>query len=240
MNSYVQLINQVIGYIEDNISEPLALQNISKKFYLSEFHFSRIFKIMLGCSLKQYIQGRKLTVIAEKLKTSNCTVTMAAMDYGYESPEVFSRAFKKQFGISPSFYRNGRMPINSITKASVVIRDIANVKGSFALKSSFLYLKDTDIYGVYTEVNENSTDFEYKLSSTGSNFALRYSKFITDEKLYSVVNCHGDENGKYTVFFGGTIPEKDSVKRLKLRNLPEGWYACFHYYGDMLKIRNNQ
>lgn len=238
MNSYVTLINEVIEYIENNINDPLPVQEIAKKFYLSEFHFSRIFKIMIGCSIKQYVQGRKLSLVAEKLKASDCTVTMAAMDYGYESPEVLSRAFKKQFGIAPIVYRKGLMPISMVEKANVVVRDITNLKGSFALKSSFLYLECSDIYGVYTEVNENNSDFEHKLNGAGSNFALRYSENLTEGKLYSVVNCHEDESGKYTVFFGGCVSDKVRGKRLKPRNIPEGWYACFHYYGDMLRIRN--
>ena len=238
MNSYVKLINEVIEYIENNINDPLSVQEIAKRFYLSEFHFSRIFKIMIGCSIKQYVQGRKLTLVAEKLKASDWTVTMAAMNYGYESPEVLSRAFKKLFGVAPNVYRKGLMPINTVEKANVVVRDITNTKGTFALKNSFLYLKSTDIYGVFIEVNENNSDFEYKLNSTGSSFALKYSEDLADGKFYSVVNCHEDESGKYTVFFGGDIPQKYTKKGLKPRNIPEGWYSCFYYYGDMLRIRN--
>ncbi len=238
MNSYVKLMNEVIEYIENNINHSLSVQEIAKKFYLSEFHFSRIFKIMIGCSIKQYVQGRKLTMIAEELKASECTVTMAAMNFGYESPEVLSRAFKKQFGIAPIAYRKGFMPINMVEKANVVVRDFTNTKGSFAIKNSFLYMKSTDIYGVFIEVNESKPDFEHKLNSTGSRFAVKYSEYLAEGKLYSVVNCHEDESGKYTVFFGGDISQKYNKKGLMPRNLPEGWYSCFNYYGDMLRIRN--
>ncbi len=231
-------MNQVIDHIEDNINKSLTLHEISKKFFLSEFHFSRIFKILTGYSMKQYIQGRKLSVVAEKLRTSDCTITMVAMDYGYKSPEVFSRAFRKQFGISPSLYRNSDVKIKLIEKTNIVIRDISNQKGSLALKNSFLYLKSSDFYGIYTEVNENKPDFEHILHFTGSNFIKRYSKSLTDNKLYSMVSCHGNESGKYTVFFGGNISKGDREKGLKCFHLSEGWYACFRYYGDMLKIRN--
>lgn len=238
MNSYIQLMNQVIEYIEENIKEPLSLQEISKKFFISEFHFSRIFKILVGSSLKHYIQGRKLTLVAQKLKTSSCTITMVAMDYGYKSPEVFSRAFKKQFGISPSAFRNSDSIVPMVAKANVVIRDILNHKGSFALKNSILYLEETEIYGVTTEVDENSSDFELVLDSTGREFIERYAACFSDDKLYSTVSCHGDDSGKYSVFFGGNIRKDDRDKRLRVYNIPKGWYACFYYYGDMLKIRN--
>ena len=153
-------MNQVIEYIEENINESLTVQAISKEFHMSEFHFSRIFKILAGYSIKQYIQGRKLTLVAEKLKNTDCTITMAAMDCGYQSSEVFSRAFRKQFGISPSTYRNGDVEINPVAKINVVIRDFSNIKGSLTLKNSFLYLENKDLYGIAVEVNENSSDFE--------------------------------------------------------------------------------
>ncbi len=238
MNSYIQLMSQIIEHIEENINESLTLLEISKKFYISEFHLSRIFKILTGYSMKQYIQGRKLTLVAEKLKNSECTITMAAMDSGYKSPEVFSRAFQKQFGIYPSVYRKSDMEINMVAKVDIVIRDMSNLKGSLTLRNSFLHLESTELYGIYTEVNENSSDFEQILYSTGSKFIQRYSKSLKEDKFYSMVSCHGNDIGKYTVFIGGNISEEDRDKRLKVYKLPEGWYACFHYYGEMLDIRN--
>lgn len=68
MNLYVRTINNVIEHIEQNISENLTLQSLSQHFYLSEFHFSRLFKMITGTSLKQYILGRKLALAAEKLR----------------------------------------------------------------------------------------------------------------------------------------------------------------------------
>ncbi len=51
------------------------------------------------------------------------------------------------------------------------------------------------------------------------------------------MSCHGNESGKYSVFFGGAISEEDRDKRLVVYKHLEGWYACFHYYGEMLEIR---
>lgn len=237
MNSYIQLINKVIDYIEGNISEPLTLQELSNHFFLSEFHFSRMFKIMTGSSLKQYILGRKLTLAAESLGAPDYSVTRAAMDFGFEYPEAFSRTFKKQFGVSPSEYRNETIAIQKIPKAFVVERDIMNIKGAFTVKEVCLRLDRKELFGVYTEVNEFRPDFEEVLNTVGGSFVKEYSQHFSDGKLYSVVNCHGNENGEYTVFFGADISDEDRRKHLKPRTIPEGSYACFRYYGNMLDIR---
>ena len=67
VNSYVELINTTIDYIEENIGERLTLGDISRQFCVSEFHFNRMFKTVDGKTLKQYILGRKLTKAFERL-----------------------------------------------------------------------------------------------------------------------------------------------------------------------------
>ena len=55
MNSYIEMINQAIEYIEESIEREIELSNISKQFYLSEYHFERAFRAIVGTNLKKYI-----------------------------------------------------------------------------------------------------------------------------------------------------------------------------------------
>ena len=106
MNLYVSAIHETIEYIEYNIGESLQLADLSAHAGISDFHFNRIFKTVTGTTLKQYVLGRKLTNALEQLRSTNKSVTEIAMDVGFDYPEVFSRAFKKQFGLSPTNIRN--------------------------------------------------------------------------------------------------------------------------------------
>jgi AraC family transcriptional regulator len=238
MKAYILLLNSVIDYIEDNITEKISLMSISHQFHISEFHFSRLFKIVVGSNFKQYILARKLTKAAESLKNNHNTVTSVAFKYGFEYTEVFSRAFKKQFGISPSEYKKDNIKIHKIPKAFIVERNVTNVKGTLAIKSELRYLEAETLFGNYLEVNESSSDFEYQLNLKGTEFYQEYSEHFINHKLYSVVNCHEDESGDYTVFFGGLFPAEFDTAKLQTRFLPDGWYACFHYYANMLDIRS--
>lgn len=239
MNLYVRTINDVIEHIEENIFEHLTLQSVSQQFHLSEFHFSRLFKMITGTSVKKYILGRKLALAADKLKDPQNTITNIAYDLGFAYPEVFSRDFKKWFGVTPAVYRNGHHDITPMPKAFVIDRDIMNFKGVLALKETYTYLDEQNFYGIFLEVDENSGDFHYMLQSTGESFLTdsRYVGCLKGHYFYTVVNCYGDDSGRYSVFYGGELANSDKDCNLKIRNIPAGWYACFVYQGEMLDMR---
>lgn len=245
MNLYVHIINDVVNYIEENISEQMTLQNISRQFCLSEYHFSRLFKVIIGTSLKQYVLGRKLTLALGRLKTSHDLVIDIAYEFGFDYPEVFSRAFKKQFGVSPANFRTGNFDAaaseNSLVKKALVVeRDIANYQGVLTLKENCIYLDELYLEGVYVEVDENANNFEYLLKSTGDDFlcASQNMEHLEHNRFYSIINCHGDDSGKYTAFFGKEAIAKDGENLLAARHVPGGWYACFTYHGEILDIRS--
>jgi AraC family transcriptional regulator len=106
MNLYVSVISDTIEYIESSMSHKLTLADLSARVRISDFHFNRIFKTVTGMTLKQYILGRKLAKAAEQLKSTRRSVIDIALGLGFEYPEVFSRAFKNQLGVSPAAFRS--------------------------------------------------------------------------------------------------------------------------------------
>jgi len=235
MNLYVKTINEVVDHIEQSLHEPLTLQSVSQQFFLSEFHFSRLFKMITGISVKQYILGRKLAAAAEKLKNPRNSVTDVALDLGFEYPEVFSRTFKKWFGVAPAFYRNSSSGVVPMSRVCVVERDIVNFQGGLSLKENYIHLDQKDLRGIFIEANESDADFCEQLRTAGEGFLTdpQLISLIKDDYFYTVVNCHGDDSGLYTVFYGGEYASSNNNCNLSTRNIPAGWYACFSYHGDM-------
>ncbi|WP_105619024.1 AraC family transcriptional regulator [Vallitalea okinawensis] len=239
MNLYISIIHDTIEYIEENIHERLSLEDISRRFCVSEFHFNRMFKTVVGKTLKQYILGRKLTLAFHRLNGSSESVINIAYDFGFEYPEVFSRAFKKQFGFPPSKSSDSGMNINLVKKANVVERDIINYKGVLTLKGTCEYLKSFNLEGIYLEVDVNSANFE-ELSKSKCTAFLKESKeacWLEHKTFYTLVSCHGDEEGKYTIFYGKKLLIRSNESLFKPHLIPEGWYAKFVYHGDMFSIR---
>lgn len=239
MNFYVELINETINYIEDNITERLELHDISERFNISHFHFNRMFKTVTGTTLKQYILGRKLTYALEKLKLTRASVIDIAFETGFEYPETFSRAFKKQFGVSPAVCRSEGLTISGVKKACIIERDIANYQGQLAVKANCVYLESIDLRGEFAEVDINSDEFCEILRASSNSFLYnsRAQNFLLQDRLFTVVNCHGNDDGKYTVFNGKQALDNKIDSVFKQRIVPEGWYAKFIYHGDMFDIR---
>jgi len=239
MNFYVNLINETIKYIENNLHEKISLEDIAAHFCVSKYHFNRMFKTVSGSTLKQYILGRKLTEALKRITEENVSVIDAAYDFGFEYPEVFSRAFKKQFGVSPLACKNEKAHNNLVIRANIIERDIVNYKGNLTLRGTCNYLKELSLEGVFVEVNENSDEFEPLLRSSGENFLAQSQKVrgFKADNFYTVVNCRNEDNGEYTVFYGMEREVVSKENYFQKRIVPEGWYASFIYIGDMFNIR---
>ncbi len=241
MNVYINLINNTIEYIEENIHDNLSLDGISGYFCVSAFHFNRVFRTVTGRTLKQYILGRKLSKAIEYLRTTSQPVIEIAYDLGFAYPEVFSRAFKKQFGISPNRFRHDRPDLETVQKAHIVQRDIVNYKGTMTLNGTSVYLSGIRLFGVETEVDIKRPEFRQRMQSISDSFMLQAQNtgWLNKDQLYIAVHCHGEDNGGYAVFYGMVADVPGSTEVFQSCLVPEGRYERFLYYGDMFDIRES-
>ncbi|MDF2615183.1 MAG: DNA-binding protein AraC-type [Clostridia bacterium] len=239
MNIYVNLINEAVDYIEENIHERMSLEDIAKQLCVSKFHFNRMFKTVSGMTLKQYVLGRKLTKALCYLIETGDPVIDAAYRFGFEYPEVFSRAFKKHFGVSPSACQDEKIHVHSVEKINIIDRDIINYKGTLALNGTDTYVTRLQLEGTYIEAYVKSEQFKSLMQSAGEAFLAAAQKvsWLDHTKLYAVVSCHEEDNGEYTVFYGMQGIDISQETNFEKRDVPEGWYAKFVYHGDMFDIR---
>lgn len=108
--NWIQGVQRAIDYVEANITEELDFEEVAKQAYSSSFHFQRVFSILCGFSLGDYIRMRRLSLAGEELSKGNAKIIEIAMKYGYDTPESFSRAFTRFHGIAPSeAKRNGNV-----------------------------------------------------------------------------------------------------------------------------------
>jgi len=103
------IFTKVALVLEDIESEPSIAKDLGYYGQLakcSPFHLHRIFKTLTGHSLLAYQRSRVLFYAAGDLRLTQRNILDIALDYGYQSHEAFSRAFSRNFGISPSVWRD--------------------------------------------------------------------------------------------------------------------------------------
>lgn len=101
-NPYVA---EALCYISDHFAEPMLVGKAASHLGISRNYFFLLFKQSMGCSPLDYIIRFRLERAAELLKQTEYSVDVIAASCGYQEPAVFSRAFKKKYGKSPSQYR---------------------------------------------------------------------------------------------------------------------------------------
>ena len=122
-NDYIQRINKVVAYINNHLDETLDLKTLANEAALSDFHFHRIFKALKGEAIGGYITRLRLEATARLLRYTALTIEEIAFNIGYETPASLSKAFKKQYGISPSEYRTNKDTY--IMKKEIINPDLA-------------------------------------------------------------------------------------------------------------------
>ena len=99
------LIDKAIGFIQKNPKDNLSLQSIADNAGFSLTYFDAIFRQHTGYSPVEYSRIYKLTRSALELRRTQKSVLDIALDFGYASPESFTRAFKNFYSMTPSEYR---------------------------------------------------------------------------------------------------------------------------------------
>lgn len=105
-NGYEARFARLFDYIDQNLDGDLSLDRLSAVACLSKFHFHRLFTAHFDLSVGKYIQLARLKRASFRLAFSPADkIIDIAMDAGFETPESFSRAFRKAFGQTPSDFR---------------------------------------------------------------------------------------------------------------------------------------
>ncbi|WP_404457377.1 GyrI-like domain-containing protein [Oceanobacillus kapialis] len=111
-----------LAYMEEQLDAELNVEDIAKVACMSKFHYQRMFTMLTGFTVAEYIRKRRLTLAAQELLHANTKIIDVALKYGYETPESFSKAFRKVHGISPSTVRKHGQPLKAFPKLSFQIQ----------------------------------------------------------------------------------------------------------------------
>src|SRR5688500_6730031 len=102
---YNERLNQVRQYIREHNNEPLSRGALAAAAGFSIPHFHRIFTIHTGENISNYVRRVRLERAGRKLRMGAVDISEVALAAGYDTHAAFGKAFKQQYGLSPSEFR---------------------------------------------------------------------------------------------------------------------------------------
>ncbi|WP_042460179.1 AraC family transcriptional regulator [Neobacillus dielmonensis] len=146
---WVDSLQRAIDYMEEHLLKPLLIEDIAKQANVSGFHFQRMFSILTDVSVGEYIRHRRLTLAAQELSNTNSKVIDVALKYGYETPEAFTKAFRRQHGIAPSQVRSFGGMLKSYNCLVIQV----NLKGAEPMNYKVMERDSFQVVGIKRELS---------------------------------------------------------------------------------------
>jgi AraC-like DNA-binding protein len=107
----IKAVERMQDHIEAHLREEITMLALARSARYSPWHAARLFKELTGKSPFEYIRSRRLSEAAANLRGSQRRVLDVALDFVFDSHEGFTRAFARQFGVSPNRFRKSKTSV---------------------------------------------------------------------------------------------------------------------------------
>jgi AraC family transcriptional regulator len=229
-NAYLESINKAIAFIENNITTPIQLKDVAMEANLSQYHFHRVFKLLTGDTVKEFLTRLRLEKAALKLKHTTDEIGAIALDSGYQNHENFIRGFKDYFGLTPTDYRSSIMILPRQKQAEYEGKDIdlssLHVSGPVIKTIPDLNLAYIRHTGSYEKVGAS---FQKLMLWAASHLVLKL-KPVT----IGIVHDNPDLTAEHQIRFDACVVVSKSIQpkgEVGYKQIEGGKFAVFTYKG---------
>lgn len=108
----IEAVTRMQEYIAEHLREPITQFQLSRAGGYSEYYAAKVFRELTGKTPFEYIRLLRLAEASKELSQDGCRVIDVALDYVFDSHEGFTRAFAKEFGITPKKFSKHPKPLN--------------------------------------------------------------------------------------------------------------------------------
>lgn len=230
---WVESLQTAIDYMEDHLLDDLQVENIAQQANFSVFHFQRTFAILTDISVGEYVRRRRLTLAGFELTRSSTKIIDLAYKYGYDTPEAFSKAFRRQHGVTPSAARKYTGKLKSYNRLVVQV----SLKGAEPMQVKIVEHEGFQIVGVKREfslVNEENLvgipKMWDEINGEGTDEQLFKLNNGPVEGVVGVCVAKDSESIEYWI---GTAREGSAPNELSTLEIPTSKWAVFEVHGPM-------
>lgn len=216
-----ECISKAVSYIEDHITEELTIKDISKEAMVSPYYFQKGFAMLCGFTVGEYIKKRRLAIAGMELISTDRKIIDIALQYGYDSPDGFTRAFTRFHGATPASVRKGEAMIKSF--AALKIR--LSLEGGYTMDYKIVEKDQFTMIGV-------SKVFQYDEAET--EIPKMWREYYETGKNHKVCSAYGIsidermEGNEFEYLIGDNYnPSAEIPEGFVTRVIPESMWAVF-------------
>lgn len=240
--SDLRALSNTISFIEANLCECFDLEDLAGVHGYSRSHFSRLFHAVTGIPLSRYIWMRRLQESANVLLETNERMIDVAICFQFSTQESFSRAFSREFGVSPGRYRKGK--IEKRLQLPIDVSQIV-IRGGNKMKPEVKVLDTWKVMGIFYEGTNENQELQEVWAELGRRIdEIPHRK--ADRNWYGVCEPLEEDvkdldliNKAYEFRYlaGVEVTDVDFVPEgMTVWEIPKQEYAVFPHCGDVEKM----
>lgn len=223
-------LGAALQYIEDNLNKAVSLREVAAAVGYSPFHFHRLFEAMTGQTLAAYIRRRRLVESARLLTDTKRQMIDVAADFQYASQEAFTRAFRRQFGVTPGEYRRwSELPWPAV----IPLRE--TVRGGTVMEPRIVKLDAMTLVGmVYFGDNQNG-----EISQLWVEFNPEVGQIPAVEPDSAFGFCFTDDRESPNFWYMASVAVRELSEippTMVAKTVPAQTYAVFTHRGPVSNI----
>lgn len=247
-------VRKAVEYIEEHLKDNISAQDVAEQVFLSQVHFQKGFQIMTGYSVTGYIRNRRLYLAALELRNSDRKVIDAALDYGYETPESFTKAFTRFHGVTQAAVKHGS-DIRTFLPLTIKVEVQGGDKMNYKVRNLFGFkvigfVKAFSFDTAYEEIPKFWDEICAKYAANvyaGNPPANAYEKALMENCIGEYGVCIDDESmagkGKFLYLIAGKYAGGEVPEGMMLYEFPPEEWAVFDCVGaipDALQSLNTR
>ncbi|MFF3109753.1 GyrI-like domain-containing protein [Kitasatospora sp. NPDC057904] len=231
-------LNRAMEDIDRNLDREIDVAELARIAVTSEYHFRRLFSMLAGMPLSEYVRRRRLTVAGAEVLDGERTLLDIAVRYGYTSGEAFARAFRAMHGVGPGEARRDGAVLKSQARMSfrLVVEGASSMDYRIVQKPDFRIVgKKARVPLIYEGVNPHIAEF---IKGLGKETVERITT-LTGGDPAGIVSVSDDfspsrEEGSELDYWHAVVAREDAVvpDDLDVLPVPAGTWAVFTNAGS--------
>lgn len=227
---WLKRMEAALALMESRMTEGVTIEEIAAAACFSPFHFQRAFHFITGMTVAEYMRNRRLTLAAQELVMSDIKVVDVALKYGYDTPESFTKAFRRLHGTTPTEARRS----GTVLKAFPPITFQLSLKGDTPMDYRMVDRESFTVVGkglrTSAKVGQNLRDIpEFWERSMKDGTTDQVAALAPDKPMLGVCTDFtlGSDEFLYLIAVEAPADKADAAAGLVARDIPANTWAVF-------------